>query len=331
MVPMGSPTLTHSPLPLKSPGLDGPGDAAPFDLFNDGAYGNWRAEKLSHYPAGPENLLVPVADPTAPGADEKKAILGRCRKFNMAVYATSPDAGKADALAFAGHFGLARFDRHLCTGEDGITEITVVEGGLRGGYVPYSDKPLSWHTDGYYNKPDEQVRGILLHCRRAAEEGGVSELLDHEIAYIRLRDENPDFIRALMEKDVLTIPANEGDGAVIREAQTGPVFSIINGRLHMRYTDRKRYVEWKDDPLVVAARAFLKSVLENPGEHLFRWRLTPGQGLICNNVLHRRTGFSDPPVVEGGAVEGGGVEGEGGKDGRLIYRARFLDRVSVSE
>jgi hypothetical protein len=71
----------------------------------------------------------------------------------------------------------------------------------------------------------------------------------------------------------------------------------------------------------VAAREFLKSVLKDPGEHLFQWRLTPGQGLICNNVLHRRTGFSDPPVVEGG----------GGKDGRLIYRARFLDRISVCQ
>ncbi len=322
MVAMEPTTLTRSPSP--SPALGGPGDAAPFDLSKDGAYGDWRAEKLSHYPAMPEDLLVPVADPTALGADEKKAILERCRKFNMALYATAPGIGKKDVLGFAGHFGLTRFDRPLCTGEDGVTEITVVEGGRRGGYIPYSDKPLSWHTDGYYNKPGEQVRGILLHCRRAAEEGGVSELLDHEIAYIRLRDENPDFIRVLMEKDVLTIPANEEDGTVIREARTGPVFSVIKGRLHMRYTDRKRYMEWKDDALVVAARAFLKSVLEDPGEHLFRWRLTPGQGLICNNVLHRRTGFSDPI-----AVEGGGVEGGGGKDGRLIYRARFLDRVSV--
>ncbi len=298
--------LTHSPSP--SP--------APFDLFNDGAYGDWRAEKLSLYPAGPENLLVPVADPKAPGADEKKAILERCRKFNMAVFATLPDAGKEDVLSFGGHFGLARFDQPLCTGEDGVTEITVVEGGRQGSYIPYSDKPLSWHTDGYYNKPGEQVRGFLLYCRRAAREGGVSELLDPEIAYIRLRDENPEFIRVLMQSDVLTIPANLENGVVIRDAQTGPVFSIINGRLHMRYTDRKRYMEWKDDPLVLAARAFLKSVLEDPGEHLFRWRLAPGQGLICNNVLHRRTGFTDASEIGGG---------------RLIYRARYLDRVSVSE
>lgn len=304
---------------------------AQFDLFNDGAYGDWRAEKLSHYPAGPKDLLVPVADPKALGADEKKAILERCRKFNMAVYAASPDAGKDDAIQLAGHFGLARFDQPLCTGEDGVTEIAVIEGGRRGGYIPYSDKPLSWHTDGYYNKPGGQVRGFILHCRRAAEEGGISELLDPEIAYIRLRDENPDFIRAFMENDVLTIPANLEDGAVIREARTGPVFSIINGHLHMRYTARKRYREWKDDPLVAAARAFLESVLEDPGEHLFRWRLTPGQGLICNNVLHRRTGFSDPISIEGGGIEGGGVEGGGVEDGRLIYRARFLDRVSVRQ
>jgi len=305
-------TRSHS----KSPAQDGSRDAAPFDLFDDAAYGKWRAEKLSHYPAAAEDLAVPVLDPKRPTAEEEKAILERCRKYNMAVYVTGPDAGKADALALAGHFGLTRFDQPLCTGEDGVTEITVVEGGRKGSYIPYSDKPLSWHTDGYYNKPGEQVRGFVLHCRRAAGEGGVSELLDPEIVYIRLRDENPDFIRALVENDVLTIPANLENGAVIRDAQTGPVFSVIKDRLHMRYTDRKRYMEWKDDALVLAAREFLKSVLDDPGDHLFRWRLMPGHGLICNNVLHRRTGFADSP-------EDGG--------GRLIYRARFLDRVRTRE
>ncbi len=48
MVAMDPTTLTRSP--SQSPALNGPGNAAPFDLFNDGAYGDWRAEKLSHYP-----------------------------------------------------------------------------------------------------------------------------------------------------------------------------------------------------------------------------------------------------------------------------------------
>jgi hypothetical protein len=32
---------------------------------------------------------------------------------------------------------------------------------------------------------------MILHCMRAAAEGGVNRLLDHEIAYIALRDHDP--------------------------------------------------------------------------------------------------------------------------------------------
>ncbi|MDA1090143.1 MAG: TauD/TfdA family dioxygenase [Proteobacteria bacterium] len=296
--------------------LKGEGAVAPFDLHNPGAYEDWRRQKLKNFPVSPDTLVVPVVNIRAPNAEERQAILDRCRKFNMAIYVSTPDATKEDALALAQHFGLVRFDQPLCTGEDGITEISVAGSGRRETYIPYTDKPLSWHTDGYYNTPSGQVRGFLLHCRRAAEEGGLSELIDPEIVYIRLRDDNPDFITALMGEDVLTIPENVENGVNIRDAQTGPVFSVIGGHLHMRFTDRKRHIVWKDDALVLAARNALKSIFDEPDEPKVRWRLTAGQGLICNNVLHRRTGFSDHPDTDGG---------------RLMYRARFMDRVADSK
>lgn len=292
------------------------GNAAPFDLRNPDAYGEWRRQKLKNFPVSPDTIAVPVVNCRAPSAEERQTILDRCRKFNMAIYISEPDATKEDALALAQHFGLVRFDQPLCTGEDGITEISVAGSGRRETYIPYTDKPLSWHTDGYYNTPSGQVRGFLLHCRRDALEGGVSELIDPEIVYIRLRDENPDFIAALMQEDVLGIPENIENGVKVREAQTGPVFSIIGGYLHMRFTDRKRHIVWKDDARVVAARDALKFIFEDPGELLIRWRLTAGQGLICNNVLHRRSGFSDHPGVD---------------SDRLIYRARFMDRIADSK
>jgi len=40
--------------------------------------------------------------------------------------------------------------------------------------------------------------------------------------------------------------------------------------------------------------------------------LAPGQGLICNNVLHNRTGFTDD--MDKGIA-------------RLVYRARYYDRI----
>jgi alpha-ketoglutarate-dependent taurine dioxygenase len=70
------------------------------------------------------------------------------------------------------------------------------ERGERKEFIPYTDKPIRWHTDGYYNIPERTVRGMVLHCVQSAASGGENQLLDHEIAYILLRDENPDFIRA---------------------------------------------------------------------------------------------------------------------------------------
>ena len=66
--------------------------------------------------------------------------------------------------------------------------------------------PIKWHTDGYYNPPERQVRSFVLHCVHSAAQGGENRLLDHEIAYLMLRDENADFIRALSTADAMTIP-----------------------------------------------------------------------------------------------------------------------------
>ena len=302
-------------LPRSGPAVDGNSACnSPFDPDNRGGYEKWRSQKLKKFPVNSDDLMVNISNPASPSRDEKNALLERCLDFNMAIYATQPEAGKVDALALAHHAGLERFDHPLYTGDDGFAEITKVEDGRRRTYIPYSDKPLSWHTDGYYNKPDQQVRGLLLHCRRAAVEGGGSEFLDPDIVYIRLRDENPDFIRALMRVDVLTIPANLENGVQVREAETGPVFSVIGGTLHMRYTDRKRHIQWQDDALVLAARRKLTDVLNDADEYIVRCRLRPGQGIICNNVLHRRSGYKDHPDAG---------------QGRLLYRARFLDRVAA--
>ncbi|MEE2698510.1 MAG: TauD/TfdA family dioxygenase [Pseudomonadota bacterium] len=288
-------------------------DKNPFNLSDNEEYLSWRNNKLLKLPVSADDLLVKIEDFASPSKVEKQAIINRCNDFNMAVYDTIPNTTKALPLALARSVGLSSFDRPLCSGDDGLVEITVFEGGRKGSYIPYSDKPLSWHTDGYYNKPKEQVRGFLLHCSRDAEEGGYSEFIDPEIIYIKLRDENPEFIRALMYKDALSIPANFENGVKVRDASTGPVFSVISGELHMRYSDRKRNIEWKSDALVTDARKRLCNILRNTEKNIIRLRLQPGQGVICNNVLHRRSGFKDSTNKD---------------KKRLLFRARYLNRVS---
>ena len=237
----------------------------PFDLSNDAAYRAWRDWKLTAYPRSVGELLVPLRDPRRLTPAEHAAILQRCRKTNLAFYQVAGAPVDKEAIRALGRqFGLERLDMNLRADEDSITTITVVpdQGGTH--YIPYTSKALNWHTDGYYNPPAEQVRGIVMHCVAEAASGGDNLFLDPEIAYIRLRDENPGFVRALMQPDVMTIPANREQGNELRAAQSGPVFALEkrSHALHMRYTARTRSIEWKEDPVVRQAVALLRELLD---------------------------------------------------------------------
>ncbi len=289
----------------------------PFELSNDVDYQSWRAWKLAGYPRRAEQLLVPVRDPQRLSAAEHAAILGHCRKANMAIYQVTGAraAGKPAIRGLGRQFGLESLDMNLRADEDSITTITVMPESTGTHYIPYTNKALNWHTDGYYNPPQEQVRAIVMHCAAEADRGGDNLFLDPEIAYILLRDENPGFIRALMQPDVMTIPANVEQGREIRAAQSGPVFSLEKSShaLHMRYTARSRSIVWKGDAIARNAVEFLRELLDGDSPWLIRHRLQAGQGIICNNVLHKREAFADH-----------------GARKRVLYRARYHERIHAT-
>lgn len=293
------------------------GGASPFDLRDERAYQAWRATKLAAAPATAEALFVDIADPFALTPAEKQRIADALARANVAIYRLSaPCDEKVMVRSLGRQLGLHRLDGNLCADEDNISAIRVVEHRAVGEYIPYTDKRLNWHTDGYYNASDAQVRAIVLHCAMPAAEGGENGFLDHEIAYILLRDENPEFIAALMADDAMTIPANVQNGQLLRPAQSGPVFSVdAGGHLHMRYSARGRNVEWRDDPLTRAAAARLLDLFEAGSPFIVHHRLAAGEGVISNNALHCRSAFRDDPA--GGQV-------------RLLYRARYYDRISIA-
>jgi alpha-ketoglutarate-dependent taurine dioxygenase len=235
----------------------------------------------------------------------------------MAIYSSNTlgDADKEIPRRLGLQLGLVHLDSHWLTDDDAISPISVrgaEERGERKEFIPYTDKPIRWHTDGYYNPPERTVRGMILHCVQSAASGGESQLLDHEIAYILLRDENPDFIRALSQDDAMTIPPRLDDTGVARAVQSGPVFSVdAQGFLHMRYTARSISIEWRSDATTQAAIAALAKLLATPTPWTLRGRLEPGMGLACNNVLHDRSGFT-----------------ESAQQRRLLYRARYHERVA---
>jgi alpha-ketoglutarate-dependent taurine dioxygenase len=290
---------------------------SPFALDNTTAYLRWRDHKLAQAITNTDELIVKIKDPRALTAAEHIALLNRCQRSNMAIYATGSDpADEGMVRQFGLQFGLTSLDANWLAGEQGITRVTVcADDGQRQAYIPYTDRAIKWHTDGYYNPPERLIRSFVLHCVQSAGQGGENRLMDHEIAYLMLRDINADFIRALSAPDAMTIPERTDEYGVARAAQTGPVFSIdpTSGGLHMRYTARTRSIVWKQDAATLAAVAALEKLLASNLPHIHSVRLESGMGLLCNNVLHDRAEFSDSPDQT-----------------RLLYRARYHERIAAS-
>jgi hypothetical protein len=289
---------------------------SPFDLSAIAAYQRWRQHKLDTAPRRIEDIIAEIGDPRRLTPDERARLLELNAIANMAIYIskTGRDPDKEIPRRLGQQLGLRTLDGHWLTDDDAISPISVrgaEERGERREYIPYTDKPIKWHTDGYYNPPERTVRGLLLHCVESAAGGGENQLLDPEIAYLLLRDENPEYIRALSAPDAMTIPPRMDEEGIARAEQPGPVFSVdAHGFLHMRYTARTVSIAWKDDAATQAARMALEHVLATPTPWTFRARLEPGMGLVCNNVLHDRAGFAETPERR-----------------RLLYRARYYERV----
>lgn len=280
--------------------------------MNEYSYQQWKKARLEGYPRSSEELLVEIGGLVNMSAAEKEKIVASCKRSNMAIYRCRDKfVDRAAVREFASGFGLTRLDHHLCVNADGVSELSVTTEGVRSDYVPYSNRSLNWHTDGYYNDKSRQVHAVVLHCAATAAAGGENALLDTDIAYILLRDKDPRFITAFEHPECMRIPANNSGEGEIRPAVTGPVFSYsAPGVIHMRFSARKKNILWRDDDITRAARNYLAEILADETGPILRYRLRPGEGLISNNVLHNRTAFED-----------------GAAHNRLLYRARFFDRI----
>ena len=292
---------------------------SPFNLTDDYSYQKWREQKLllaQNYISNPDCLFIPIADCQSPTKSEINNVLQNCLHYSFSFYRVvkPSDVNKKTIKQFMQQLGPSQLDANICADEDKLTSITQTTHQKQHDYIPYSNKRLSWHTDGYYNPSGKKINAMLLHCKQPAKSGGASLIMDHEIAYILLRDENPDYIKAFMQKDAMTIPANILDNKVIREAQTGPIFSIsTNGQLHMRYSARSRNIKWKQTPPILEAARFLTDLLDSNSPYILKYTLQAGEGMVCKNILHRRTSF---------------VDYEESDKKRLLYRGRYFDTLN---
>ena len=281
-------------------------------LLNDAhAYQAWRERKLNTFPVKVDELIIELNNPIKLVDKEINDLKSVCEKANMVIYRCTKDSDpKQTVMALAHQLGLQELDENICADEDRLSAIEDTT-GKNANYIPYTNKALNWHTDGYYNSIQQRIHAFLMHCVRPAKSGGENTYLDPEVTYILLRDENPDYISALMQDDVMTIPANELD---YREAQTGPVFYLDDlENLCMRYTARKRNIAWKQDKQVESALACLAEILQD-NSYMFHYRLAANEGVIANNVLHKRTAYEDEAQQK-----------------RLLYRGRFYNRIACSQ
>ena len=293
---------------------------------SDDDYNKWREKKLADFP-GFSDIVVDISDPLKLSVGEDVAIRDLLKRAGMAVFrspkAENTEVAKAMMDGLGNCLGLGGRDKNTYSDDDAITPLHVAAGNAqkeegRKLYIPYTDKAISWHTDGYYYPPERYIRTMLLYCVTPAIEGGENSLFDPEIAYIMMRDADPAMVEAMCHPKAMTIPANDVDDAVDRGDETGPVFSFSkkDGSLYMRYTARKKNIIWRDDEDTQRAVAFLENLLSGPdaasSPYMFKHRLSPGEGLICNNVLHTRTAFKD---------------GENENEKRLILRGRYNAKI----
>jgi len=287
----------------------------PAEHADAGATTRWQG-RLSRYRQTIDDLVVDIANPNQISTEERAALATRIQHANMAIYrCQSPGNVDPDTLtALAAQLGLGTPDRNLCADADGLSRIQVEKIATHQRYIPYTNKPLNWHTDGYYHTPDRMIRTMLLHCVRPALQGGTLEAIDHEIIYGLLRQQDSRLAQALCQPDAMMIPENRPKDGPRRARCPGPVFFWDAGVLRMRYTARKQNIIWKDDALTREAAAALEEILSGSGDLIVRRRLRPGEGLVCANVPHRREAFKDSPQAH---------------ETRLVYRGRYTSPLQI--
>lgn len=262
-----------------------------------------------------EVALVSIENPIHLSSIEKDKLAEQINSHNFCIYSIAPEVFNSSNFIspFGEQCGLRAIDSNLCAHEDSITRIEKRDEGLKKGFIPYSDKKINWHTDGYYNVESQIVYAFILHCQQPADSGGENGLIDQDEVFIHLYNENPKYLEALMDDTVMTIPANVIDGNEVRPETTTAIFKVINQQhqILMRYSQRKRNIHFKQDNLTQEAISCLDEYLNNKNHHHYI-RLKAGQGVLANNVLHMRTGFTDQHDAK-----------------RLYYRARYYNRINL--
>lgn len=283
---------------------------SPFILENETEYKNWRQTKLELYPLNINKFSIPL-DINNFQKKDLDLIKFNMNKYNFALYNFKSELKNNELENFCTMLNLNNSISNLFSDSKNISDIKDhkdTNNNQIGEYIPYTNKPLNWHTDGYYYPLNNSVKSFLLHCVNPAHRGGENLLLDHEILYILIRDHNPSYIKILMENNIMGIPRNKNNAESTNI--NGPVFFIDDEySLNMRFTSRQQNIVWKKSDIIDKIKKFIFNFIESDTKYITKILLKKNQGYIANNILHKREKFFD------------------NKNKRLLKRIRFSKKL----
>ena len=250
----------------------------------------WAAQKENNIPKNINEISVEIKDINRATKNEISKIRSTLDKFNCCLYRSNRDLESNSCLLdFAKAVGMKTFDCNNIEANEISTISSIKNEKIQ--YIPYTNKALNWHTDGYYDK--KPLFSWLLHCINPADDGGENYLLDHELAmreYVLSYDD----IEVLMNKRAITIPESQGSN---RSELSTYIFSFDNDyeKLHMRFSMRKENIKMSDNTFTAMSK--LTDVIENNcSKYSINYKLSKNEGILSNNILHGRNSFKDDKV-----------------------------------
>ena len=255
-------------------------------------FNSWASKKELNIPSNINDLKVYLENINHVSRDEISQIKEKLAKYNCCIYASKTDLDtNANLISFARLLGMKTFDSHNIDGE-AISTISADKTINNMRYIPYTDKALNWHTDGYYDK--KPIFSWILHCIEPALSGGENFLLDHELA-IREYVLKHDDISRLMNKDTFSIPI---DDVANRGATSSYICDMNNEyrKLHMNFSMRKENITFDKDS-ESAVLKLIKIIKEDCKKYHLTYKLSKSEGIVSNNILHGRNAFKDGLVM----------------------------------
>ena len=248
----------------------------------------WSAKKDLNIPSNINDLKVSISDINHVSKTEISQIKQKLTKFNCCIYASGTDLDdNSKIMRFAQSLGMRTYDSHNID-DSAISTISADKNENNMRYIPYTNKGLNWHTDGYYDS--KPIFSWLLHCIEPALSGGENFLLDHELA-IREYILKYDDIIYLTNNETFSIPTDE---VAKREITSNYVCDMNNEykKLHMNFSMRKENIILNKDSESAMSK-LIKIIKEDCKKYHLTYKLSKSEGIVSNNILHGRNAFKD--------------------------------------